>query len=143
MSDIVVTTPKNQMKNAAQEAQDCLDAGGGWYFRRLYSHRSNWVPSLRKGERVWYVEDGYLRGYCKVDHLKMVTKPIQCDTTGIVYQPGFYVIMRADSWKWVHPVPYRGFQGWRYFNPFTHLGEPLSGQWEVGDWKSPRPVVNS
>jgi len=32
--DIIVTTPKSQMANAAQEAADCIENGGGEYFRR-------------------------------------------------------------------------------------------------------------
>jgi len=33
MRDIVVTTPKNKVVVAAEEARQCIQAGGGFYFR--------------------------------------------------------------------------------------------------------------
>ena len=62
MKDIIVTTPKSEMDNAAKEAADCIRSGGGYYFRRL--------PTLPKefglGSKVFYVENGYIRGYAIV-----------------------------------------------------------------------------
>jgi hypothetical protein len=35
MRDIIVTTPKSEMKTAEQEAEAVKEAGGGVYFRKL------------------------------------------------------------------------------------------------------------
>jgi len=58
--DIVVTTPKDRMEDAAREAENVKADGGGWYFRRF---RYNAYPrSLIPGDRVYYVEDEQGRG---------------------------------------------------------------------------------
>lgn len=127
MADIVVTTPKSEMDNAAAEAAHCIKSGGGYYFRRLSS-----LPQIAKGDRVFYIEDGIVTGFALVDHILTAREPMQCEITGHNYAPGVYVIMRADSWKWIKPIPTRGFQGFRYFKaPFE----------VVGDWKAPKPAT--
>jgi len=75
--DIIVTTPKSQMENAKKEARECIEAGGGVYFRRLASR----PVQLKIGERVFYVEDGYVRGFAIVD--RILSRPTEmCFTTG-------------------------------------------------------------
>jgi hypothetical protein len=135
--DIIVTTPKTLRQQAAAEAEAIKLAGGGEYFRRLSSKPYD----LRVGDRVWYVEDGYIRGYALVIRLEDRDEPETCLTTGKVHGRGFYVYMDATTWTWVDPVEYTGFQGWRYLD--------LGGNYPsrrvcvdptpVGDWLSPMP----
>lgn len=127
--DIIVTTPKSQMSNAAQEAADCIANGGGYYFRRFNLPG----PDVKKGDNVFYVEDGYVRGFCVVDRVQHNQGMQRCETTGQMWGPGLYVFMRADSWRWIEPLPMRGFQGFRYAN-FR-----ITAVQVVGGWKSPRP----
>ena len=54
MKDIIVTTPKSEIANAAREAEDVKRAGGGMYFRRFPPSMS---PDVRPGDRVYYVDD--------------------------------------------------------------------------------------
>jgi hypothetical protein len=131
------------MANAAQEAADCLAAGDGEYFRRF---DANHYPSIGQGDRVYYVEDGYVRGFCRVDRVESRTLGCRCDTTGRAWAPGIYVFMRADSWQWIKPIPMRGFMGWRAAFRYLHRPHALEEQWRgtalveiVGDWKAPRP----
>ena len=144
--DIIVTTPKSQMANAAQEAADCIENGGGEYFRRF---PINQVPNINIGERVFYVEDGYIRGYARVSRMFNTPRYIQCDTTGRWWPPGFYLVMPADSWRWIQPIPMRGFQGFRYARPdgtnpnqIAHPSDPGMRAWiiDAGDWLAPRPA---
>lgn len=129
--DIIVTTPRSQMKNAAQEAADCIANGGGYYFRRFAQK-----PSLLKvGDRVWYSEDGWLRGFAKVDRIEYKQETQQCDTTGYLWERGWYVFMRADSWQWVEPQPYKGFQGYRYFDHNSFCYDMTLR----GGWTDPKP----
>lgn len=141
--DIIVTTPKSQMLIAKQEAENCIADGGGEYFRRFPSHRA---PKINIGERVFYVEDGYIRGYAYASRVFQAPRYIQCDTTGRWWGPGFYVIMPADSWRWIRPIPMRGFQGYRYVCKAERPGgkKMLINSTpyrivEVGGWRDPRP----
>ena len=126
---IIVTTPKKQMKTAAEEAQNCIDAGGGFYFRRF----AQFPLSLHSGTRIFYVEDGYVRGFATVSEVNDSTDGKVCMTTGRDWAPGIYAVMPADSWQWVRPIPQQGFQGWRYFDD--------SEVEIVGGWLDPKPEV--
>ena len=147
--DIIVTTPKSQMANAAQEAADCIENGGGEYFRRF---PINQAPNINIGERVFYVEDGYIRGYAHASRVFQTPRHVQCDTTGRWWPPGFYVVMPADSWRWIEPIPMRGFQGVRYASfscgDATWETQLVVNGWRVGrlidagDWLTPRPAID-
>ena len=131
--DIMVTTPKDRMADAAQEAEDVKRAGGGFYFRR-FSGLQQSAPRIKPGERVYYVEDGYVRGYCLLDRLETKTLGMVCETSGLNYFPGVYAFMDATTWMWIEPVLMQGFRGWQYF-PL-----PLKSQVkEIGGWLDPKP----
>lgn len=135
--DIIVTTPKGEMANAAREAEDVRRAGGGMYFRRFpLSQR----PSVSVGERVYYVEDGYVRGFAWV-HAVEEQKGVSCGTTGRQWPPGFYVYMDATTWQWIEPIPMRGFQGFRYVAESGETPGYLLPVKIVGGWLDPRPDV--
>jgi len=127
--DIIVTTPKSQIANAAKEAQNCINAGGGYYFRRF-----DRLPAIKNGGKVWYVEDGYIRGFAVVDHISTSMHHQVCETTGKNWPPGAYIFMKASSWKWVKPIPMKGFQGYRYATEFNIYKPKI-----VGGWKDPKP----
>ena len=135
MSDIIVTTPKNQMANAAREAADCIAAGGGEYFRRF---PWSYYPRIRPGERVYYVEDGYVRGYAVVSRVLHSPTGQTCDTTGRRWPAGFYVFMDAATWRWIRPIPMHGFQGFRYA---AHTLMACEQVVDVGGWLDRRPEV--
>jgi len=137
--DIVVTMPKNQMANAAREAQDCIREGGGAYFRRLappHAHK----PPVETGDRVFYVEDGYLRGFAVVRDVLCSER--SCATTGTHWPSGWYVAMDAKTWKWIKPIPMIGFRGYRFLHYCMYLKQHLSEHiYVVGSWLDPRPAV--
>jgi len=143
--DIIVTTPKSEMANAAREAADVLAAGGGEYFRRFAFHAA---PSrLNAGDRVWYVEDGYLRGFAVVSRIEHRTVGEMCVTTGRNWPQGVYVFMDATSWRWITPVPMRGFQGYRYAQwdrtgCLIRTDDGYQGFKFLGGWRDPRPAVS-
>jgi len=132
--DIIITTPKGEMANAAQEAEDCKRDGGGEYFRRFPVDRA---PEVLPGDRVYYVEDGFVRGFAVVARIHATASGQCCDTTGRRWPPGFYVFMDATTWKWIRPIPMKGFRGFRY----------AGRKWralcvvEVGGWLDPKPEV--
>ena len=121
--DIAVTTPKSEMRSAAEEAQMCLRNGGGYYYRTM----SRLPKDLDIGDKVFYVEDGFVRGFAVVYDIDY--GEFTCSATG-KQRSGNQIIMSADSWKWIQPIPMKGFQGWRHFSlPFI----------VVGGWKDPKP----
>ncbi len=132
--DIIVTTPKSQMKAAAQEAADCIAAAGGQYFRRFPLEAP---PDISVGDSVFYVEDGYVRGYCVVSCMDRELRKVRCGTTGRLWPAGFYVFMDATSWTWIRPIRKRGFQGFRYRHRFPQLRAVVV----VGNWLAPKPDV--
>ena len=125
MTDIIVTTPKTEMKTAAQEAVDIQQAGGGQYFRAFQGRR----PDINPGERVYYTEDGFLRGYATVTSVEHAEKI--CETTGRFWR-GLIVTMDATSWTWIKPTPFPGFRGYQYAR---FAKEPEA----VGNWLDPKP----
>lgn len=133
--DIVVTTPKTQMEAAAREAQEArevIDAGGEcWYFRNLRTRPKHFL----EGGRVFYVENGWVRGFAKCFALTEHPKGRRDETTGEKYGPGVYANMDAQSWRWIEPLPMRGFQGWRYWR------EPEERVAVIGNWRDPKPPV--
>ena len=154
--DIIVTTPKSEMAAAAAEAEDVKRAGGGEYFRRF--RENAFTKPVRPDERVYYVEDGYIRGFCVVSRVILEQKARQCETTDRRWPPGLYVFMDATTWQWIRPIPMRGFQGYRYAKykwarseDFTDVrrgeGLVIDGRvWNieiVGGWQDPKPAVNS
>jgi hypothetical protein len=130
MSNIIVTTPKTELKRAEQEAQDCINNGGGEYFRRLGGR--SFPKRLGIGDRIYYVQDGYIRGFSLVSRFEISGGEI-CDTSGEQYGSGHYVFCDATTWQWVVPTPMKGFQGYRYTNAIIDTLRV------VGKWKDPKP----
>lgn len=127
MKDIIVTTPKHNMELAAQEAAECLIAGGGYYFRTFRTK----PLELGIGSKIFYAEDGYVRGYGVVS--KIVNGTMECDTSGTDWGYGWHAIMSANSWTWIHPIAMNGFRGYRYFDSRNVVC--------IGTWRDPKPKV--
>lgn len=135
MADIVVTTPKTMRKKAALEAKEARDnilqGGESWYFRKVGR------IDVREGDRVYYVEDGQVTGFCTVAVINIFKDWQECDTTGRLFAPGRYVLMDARSWNWIEPKPMKGFQGVRY--------APEKWTYDVtvlGAWLDDRPELD-
>lgn len=131
--DIIVTTPMSARVSArveAEEVRECIANGGeAWYFRNM---GRNTPKHVHPGCRVFYVEDGYIRGFAKIAFITSAPEMV-CSTTGRRFGDGIYVAMDARSWKWIEPIAMRGFQGWRYSK--LREEEILI----VGGWLDPMP----
>lgn len=126
--DIVVTTPKSKIKAAAQEAEEAKRTGGGYYFR-IFKKSPNAIP----GDRVFYVEDGYIRGFCVISYIKYMHREV-CGTTEKGYGEGYYIYMDVKTWKWIKPIPMIGFQGFRYMEASKEIEI-------IGGWLDPKPFI--
>ena len=132
--DIIVTTPKREMANAAREAEACKRDGGGEYFRRFPVDRA---PQVLVGDRIYYVEDGAIRGFAPIKKIHATASGMCCDTTGRRWPPGVYLFMDATTWKWIRAIPMRGFQGFRYAASRRFVPDGIV--YEVGGWLDPKP----
>jgi hypothetical protein len=57
VADIIVTTPKSRMAEAAREAAEVKAAGGGLYYR---NYHGSVRPTVKEGDRVYYSVQGLL-----------------------------------------------------------------------------------
>jgi hypothetical protein len=132
--DIIVTTPKSQIATAALEAEQAKEmAQRGqrtWYFRNMGRYLPNHFDI---GSRLYYVEDGFVYGFGEINDY-WYSEGMRDETTGRWFGVGFYIQMFADTWKWIAPIPYKGFQGWRY----------APDEWRqlevIGNWLGPKPM---
>lgn len=130
--DIIVTTPKSQMANARKEAEACRKDGGGFYFRHLGAGRP---VNVEAGDRIFYVEDGAVRGYATIAGLRDATR-LRCTVSDRVWPLGWYAFMDAKTWKWIRPIPMVGFRGFRYLAPGSITALEVK---VVGGWLDPKP----
>ncbi|MGD8718385.1 MAG: hypothetical protein PVH29_06130 [Candidatus Zixiibacteriota bacterium] len=125
MPDVIVTTPKNRMAEAALEAEEIKAVGGGYYYRE-FKYRVA-PAAIGEGDRVYYVEDGYIRGFCLVSR---VAKN---------YMLRFMtVFMDPTSWKWIKPLPWKAPRSFQYAPAYLHDKVEI-----VGGWLDPRPEVDA
>lgn len=144
--DIIVTTPKKEINNAAKEAKEALDGKVTHYFRTF----RKFPTKLNKGDKVFYIEDGYIRGYAVVDSIENQSpSDLVCLTTERKWI-GNRIHMRCDSWIWIEPIKYKGFQGFKYIQSVG-----INEDWaiekgvcmrinytKIGDWKAQKPKIN-
>jgi len=130
--DIIVTTPEGEIKNAALESEQIKSIGSGNYFRYLGRNKPS---TINEGDKIYYVEDGYIRGFCIIN--KITRAPFaDCNTTGKRWRIGWYTIMDATTWQWIKPIEHKGFQGWRYLNDIYKKKVEVAG-----NWLDPKPII--
>ena len=133
--DIIVTTPKSEIQTAKEEADECIKLGGGYYFRKF----SRKPKGLATGSKIYYVEDGYLRGFGTV--ASVVTGIKKCEMTGRTWEgkdgkDSYFAIIPACTWKWIEPILMKGFQGFKYIDVETENKVKV-----VGNWLSSKPEI--
>lgn len=116
MVNILVTTPKSKHELAEEEGRFVEENPDAFWFRTVRGR-----PNVRIGDRVYYVDDGQITGYGVVFDIEV--GELQCEATGKIYC-GTHLKQR----KWIplkKPIPFRGFQGFRYIARIDGLTEKL------------------
>ena len=118
--DILVTTPKSEIDTSREEGEAVEEHGGYWF--RTFRFRPKVVP----GDRIFFVEDGLIRGYGIIFDVSRLSEAAECDFTGRQWgTQGGYIVKYRD-WDWLKtPVPHKGFQGIRYVERLPGLKEKL------------------
>jgi hypothetical protein len=115
--DILVTTPKSAHETAKQEAELVANDPEAYWFRTFARK-----PNVSVGDKVYYVDNGCITGYGIIFEISQ--ESIDCDVTGKNYS-GYQLKQR----KWVAlktPIPFKGFQGYRYVERIPELCSSLS-----------------
>ena len=114
--DILVTTPKSEIDNSRREGE-AVEAEGGCWFRTF-----RFRPKVQSGDKIYFVEDGRIRGYGIIFNVFQADESQDCDITGRQWgRPGDWVVCYKD-WHWLeNPVPLKGFQGFRYVESIPEM----------------------
>lgn len=116
--DIIVTTPKSKHKLAASEAKFVEEHPDAYWFRTIRG-----TPKVQVGDRVYYVDNGYITGYGVV--FEIVEGYLECEATGKLY---YGTHLKQRKWIWLKRlIPQKGFQGFRYVDRIPGLREKLLG----------------
>jgi len=114
--DILVTTPKSEHETAKEEAEAVTRDPNAFWFRTIRGR-----PNVRVGDRVYYVDEGMIRGYGIVFDIEVGD---MWDEAHERWWKGTHLKQR--EWVWLKkPVPFCGFQGFRYADKVLGLKEKL------------------
>ena len=118
--DILVTTPKSEIDTSRREGE-AVERDGGYWFRTF-----RFRPKLKTGDRIFFVEDGLIKGNGVIFEVSRLSEAAECDFTGRQWgNQGGYTVKYKD-WEWLKtPVPWKGFQGIRYIDRLPDLKEKL------------------
>jgi len=118
--DILVTTPKSEIDNSRREGE-AVEAEGGFWFRTFKNR-----PKVFPGDKIFFVEDGLIRGYGLIFAIEQIEESETCDNTGRLWgRPGYWIV-KYNDWHWLsQPVPFKGFQGFRYVDNIPGLREKI------------------
>ena len=114
--NILVTTPKSEIDNSRREGK-AVEVEGGYWFRTF-----RFKPKVVPGDRIYFVENGLIRGYGVIIDVYQAADSETCDVTGREWgNSGDWVVCYKD-WHWLKaPVPFKGFQGIRYIDRLAEL----------------------
>jgi hypothetical protein len=73
----------------------------------------NFPKGIHKGDKCYVVHDGYIMGWMEITGFS--EEPFKCSTTGKQWDGKF--VQRSGPFHYLKErIPYKGFQGFRYFN---------------------------
>lgn len=118
--DILVTTPKSKRMIAIEEAKKVNDEGGYW-FRTFH-----FQPQASIGDKIFFVDNGMIRGYGIIFNCSQIEDAIECTTTGIQWGKIGDWVVKYSNWNWLTlQVKWKGFQGIRYVERIPELLDSL------------------
>jgi len=104
--DIIITLPKNIKWGDYEKELEKAKNG------EIMNFKVSNFPKTKKGNKCYICHDGYIKGYMIIYGLE--EKDFICTTTGKHWKGKF--IQRTGDFYKINPVPYKGFQGFRYYN---------------------------
>lgn len=118
--NILVTTPKSK-KSIAEEEGKKVNVEGGYWFRVFH-----FQPQVSIEDRIYFVDDGMIRGYGIIFDCSMIEDSIECTTTGIKHGKVGDWVLKYNDWHWLPlQISWKGFQGIRYIERIPELEDSL------------------
>lgn len=112
--DIIITLPKSISWDEYQKELDAVADGS-----QVMRFKVNSFPkNAKEGCRCYLVHDGHIKGWMKVTGFH--EGDFQCSTTGQNWTGKF--IERSGPFHTTNSIPYKGFQGWRYYTQSVNEG---------------------
>ena len=105
--DIMVTVPKTELKNLEREDNYAKENDNNIV---QYWSISKKPKGLNIGDRVYFVENGYVRYWHEFIGFE---SDAMCEVTGRVW-PGLNLVLKYPETKLKTPVAMRGFQSFHY-----------------------------
>lgn len=100
MPDVVVTVPKDRWEDWIAEGDA---AGEPWSGEEWHFYLAGQKPQIAKGERVYIVAHGKLRGYAPLIRIEDTER-----------WDGYALVRRGGAVAITVPEHIVGFRGWRY-----------------------------
>lgn len=110
--NIVVTVPKSEQSNVKKEEQYADKSIKEGSNVAQYWQLSKKPKALQAGDKVYFVENGYIRYY---HTFFKYTENAKCDVTNRVWN-GINLVLDYPPVKLDKPIFMKGFQGFRYLN---------------------------
>lgn len=118
--NILLTTPIIK-KNIAKIEAENVKKNGGYFFRTFH-----FQPKCSIGDKIYFVDDGLIKGYGIIFEISQIKDHIKCSTTGIKYGKVGDWVIKYDNWHWLPiPVQWKGFMGIRYIERIPELADSL------------------
>jgi hypothetical protein len=109
MNAIIISYPSNYDWEDYKEELKAAERGDILNFKV-----SNFPTKVKEGDRCYIVHKGFIKGWMTICGFS--TKEFTCTTTGRKFKGNF--IERSGKFHYLEEkIPYKGFQGFRYFDP--------------------------
>jgi len=107
-NSILITIPSSIDWGEYQKELDIVKDG-----EQVMNFKVNFLPkNVKEGDRCYLVYKGNIVGWMEIVGLS--SNSFACSTTGKVWTGNF--IQRSGEFHKINPYPYKGFQGFRYFD---------------------------
>jgi len=107
--NILVTIPMPESKTSKQEAEAVKKTSGHWF--RVFRFK----PKVDPWDRIYFVENGLIKGYGVIFDIQQLFEPVKCDVTDRLWGKYGDWIIKYNNWTWLTPpLKCKGFQGIRY-----------------------------
>ena len=105
-NNIIVTLPSNvSFEDYKKELKEVIDGDKVLNFKV-----STFPKNTKVGDRCYLIYSGNIIGWMTI--VGFDEKEFNCDTTGKLWKGKF--IQRSGKFNEIEPIPYKGFQGFRY-----------------------------
>ena len=110
MVDISITIPKELKYGWLREIEEAAEEEMDLFYK---------IPGIPQkpiiGSKCFVIIKGQMIGYHIIKAVRFEAESWECQITGNVWTPGYYIVREAKTWvKFKKPIPMKGHRGFRY-----------------------------